>query len=100
MKKILALALLSGLFLLANAQAPTFENGEFLYDGIVLIDVGLYSSPFAFDWNGDGKKDLITGQFDQGNIRYYENIGEHNDPVFFGFSFLQASSTTINLPYG
>ena len=100
MKKILALALLSGLFILSDAQAPTFETGEFLYDGGTVINVGLFGSPFIYEWNGDGKKDLIMGQFDQGNIRFYENIGEHNDPVFFGFSFLQANSATITLPYG
>ena len=100
MKNFLTLTLLTGLFLQVNAQAPMFETGEFLYDGAIVIDVGLFGSPFVYEWNGDGKKDLLVGQFDQGSIRFYENIGEHNDPVFNGFSFLQANSTTITLPYG
>jgi hypothetical protein len=100
MKRIFVLTLLSGLSFTIIAQAPTFENGIILFDGASPIDVGLFSSPFAFDWNGDTKKDLIVGQFDFGNIRYYENWGEHDDPVFNGFSYLQANSATITLPYG
>jgi hypothetical protein len=45
-------------------------------------------------------KDLIVGQLDMGMVRYYENVGEDNDPVFFGNSFLQANGATIQLPYG
>jgi hypothetical protein len=100
MNKLLTIILFSGLFLSLHGQAPEFETGQFVYDGALVIDVGYYGSPFMYDWNGDGKKDLITGQFTSGNIRYYENIGEHNDPVFSGFSYLQASSSIITLPYG
>ena len=100
MKKLLTLILISGVFPTMSAQVPVFEPGESIYDGALVINVGLYSSPFAFDWNGDGKKDLIIGQFDQGNVRYYENVAEHDDPLFNGFSFLQANSATITLPYG
>ena len=100
MKKLLAFILFSGLLVSAYGQTPEFETGQFLYDGALAIDVGYFASPFMYDWNGDGKKDLITGQFTNGNIRYYENWGEHYDPVFSGFSFLQANSAIITLPYG
>lgn len=100
MKNLSALLILSGLFTNITAQVPTFETGINLYDGTTPIDVGLYSAPIAYDWNGDFKKDLIVGQFDQGRIRYYENLGEDSNPAFSGFTFLQANSVTINLPYG
>jgi hypothetical protein len=100
MKKYMAILLFSGLLLMMHGQAPAFENGEFLYDGALIIDVGYYGSPFMYDWNGDGKKDLIAGQFTNGNIRYYENVGEDNDPVFGGFTYLQAGGSFIALPYG
>jgi hypothetical protein len=100
MKRSSILLFLIGFFLAVNAQTPIFETGVYIYDGATPIDVGLYSSPVAYDWNGDAKKDLIVGQFDLGHIRYYENLGTHDDPVFTGFSYLQANSATITLPYG
>lgn len=100
MKNSLLIVLLSAILTVANAQTPTFEYGQFIYDGTLPVDVGLYSSPFVYDWNGDGKKDLVTGQFTNGNIRYYENWGDELDPVFNGFAYLQASGAVITLPYG
>ena len=100
MKRFLTLILLSGMLVSIQGQIPDFENGQLIYDGAFAIDVGYFGSPFMYDWNVDGKKDLIMGQFTNGNIRYYENWGEHYDPVFSGFSFLQANSAIITLPYG
>ncbi len=100
MRKLMAILLLAGAVSLTHGQAPEFETGQFVYDGALIIDVGYYGSPFMYDWNNDGKKDLITGQFTSGYIRYYENIGEDDDPVFNGFSYLQASGSIITLPYG
>ncbi len=39
------------------------------------------------DWNGDDKKDLITGERD-GYIRIYLNTGSDEAPVFSGYTFL------------
>ena len=36
------------------------------------IDTGSYASPFVVDWNGDGIKDILTGNGD-GEILYYGN---------------------------
>ena len=100
MNKVLAILLFSGLLVMMHGQVPAFENGQFLYSGTSVIDVGYYGSPFMYDWNGDSKKDLITGQFTSGYIRYYENVGEDNAPVFDGFVYLQAGGSSIVLPYG
>ena len=40
------------------------------------------------DWNNDGKKDLLTGEYD-GSIRIYLNTNTDADPVFDGFTYLQ-----------
>ena len=100
MKRILSALFLGGLALSLYGQAPTFKTPIYIFDGATPIDVGLYGSPFVYDWNGDNKKDLILGQFDMGMVRFYENVGEDNDPVFFGNTFLQAGGATIQLPYG
>lgn len=100
MKKGISILLLPSLFLLLSALNLRFSGPQFILDQGVPIDVGYYSAPLMFDWNGDGKKDLITGQFDYGKIRFYPNIGEDTAPVFSGFSYLRANGVEITLPYG
>ncbi|MCS7250769.1 MAG: hypothetical protein RMJ34_01350 [candidate division WOR-3 bacterium] len=100
MRKVISILLLPSLFLLLSALNLRFSGPQFILDQGVPIDVGYYSAPLMFDWNGDGKKDLITGQFDYGKIRFYPNIGEDTAPVFSGFSYLRANGVEITLPYG
>ena len=73
--------------------------GVLLCDG-VKIDVGSYAAPLAVDWNGDGKKDLICGQFDYGRIRFYPNVGTNSAPVFNEYDYLLDGTVYISLPYG
>jgi len=81
------------------AITPEFHDGVFLFDGSDTLDVGSYSAPFAYDWNADGKKDLLVGQFHYGLIRFYPNVGTNNNPVFSGYAFLTADDSIISLPY-
>lgn len=87
-------------FTLAMAVTPRFEGPYPILDGGVPIDVGYYGSPVMFDWDGDGAKDLVCGQFTSGMIRYYRNIGPDSAPLFNGYEFMQASGSTITLPSG
>lgn len=43
--------------------------------------MGERATPVVDDWNGDGKKDLLTGNMD-GNIIVYINEGTDSSPVF------------------
>ena len=63
------------------------------------IEIG-FLVPCVTDWNNDGKKDLIFGQFDKGKIRLYLNYGADNDPKFKDFTYLSAGGEEISLPYG
>jgi len=81
------------------ASAPEFHDGIFLFDGTDTLDVGSYSAPVAFDWNADGKKDLLVGQFHYGLIRFYPNVGTNADPVFNGYELLTADDSIISLPF-
>ena len=47
--------------------------------------------PVFFDWNKDGKKDLLLGEFETGetgsNIKVYLNQGTDKDPIYSGEYF-------------
>lgn len=87
-------------FSIAAAVPPSYGAPSFIQASGVNIDVGYYGSPCIADWDGDGLKDLILGQFDYGKIRFYPNSGTNSAPVFTAFSFLQAGGADISLPYG
>jgi hypothetical protein len=95
-------ALLALLAVVAFAQTPVFDapvaieaNG-----GPINVGTGGNASPFVVDWNGDGKRDLLLGQYDGGKVRFYENIGEDSAPVFGDFVYLQADGSDISLSFG
>jgi len=95
-------ALFALLAVVAFAQTPVFDAPVALEanGGPINVGYGGNASPFVIDWNGDGKQDLLLGQYDGGKVRFYENIGEDSAPVFGDFFYLQADSSDISLTYG
>lgn len=84
----------------ASAQR-SFEKGVRIMSGGKPIDVEIgHSVPTVADWNNDGKKDLVVGQFGKGMIRLYQNNGTDSKPSFTGFEYLKAGGTQISLPSG
>ena len=59
------------------AQAPEFEAPVRLKaDGqYIKTESPGYASPCWADVDGDGKKDLIVGQFADGKMKVYRNLG-------------------------
>ncbi len=100
MAKIVLSLITIGFVFLTYAQAPVFFEPETIQASGANMQVDYYGAPYAYDWNGDGNKDLLVGQFVSGAVRLYENTGTNNNPQFGDFSYLQASGTNIALPSG
>ncbi len=94
MKRVLCLLLiLSGLVF---ADLPKFEESGLLSAGGSLID-HIFPSPCVYDWDGDGIKDLIVGQFSSGKVNLYLNSGTNSSPELDASTFLKAGGTDITL---
>ena len=77
----------------------TFSEGEikllpgiYIQDGAGDLVAGTFSTPYVYDWNSDGKKDLLVGQNNQSNgyVSFFENIGTDSSPFFNGSTYVQA----------
>jgi len=65
------------------------------------IDVTIgHAAPCVTDWDGDGKQDLLVGQFGGGNLRIYLNQGENHAPTFDEFAWLEAGEKRASVPSG
>jgi hypothetical protein len=102
MKRVLGATLVTvSLGLSAWAAPPALGPGVRLEAGGKPVEgeVG-HLVPVVDDWNGDGKKDLLVGQFGGGKIRLYLNEGTDVEPAFKVSSVLQAGGAEIRLPAG
>lgn len=70
-----------------------------LLDGKDPIDVEVgHATPNVADWDGDGKRDLLVGQFGGGKLRVYLNKGTNEAPRFKGFTFVKAGGKDATVP--
>ena len=68
---------------LAPLSAQQFEAPRRLevQGEVIDTDVG-HAGPFVGDFDGDGKRDLLVGQFGSGILWIYRNTGSDAEPVF------------------
>lgn len=77
---------------------PDFRNVQFAQDyGADLLVPSFRSSPVIADLDGDGQKDLLTGNT-SGELLFYNNTGTDAEPSFSGYWSVESDGISINLP--
>lgn len=57
-----------------------------------------HAAPFVGDLDGDGRDDLLVGQYGDGVLRLYRNLGERRKPKFEHFEWFQAGGELGKVP--
>lgn len=60
---------------------PVFESPLYFRQEADLVKFGALSTPCAYDWDGDGKEDIISGN-SAGEIAFIRNLSGGDTPVF------------------
>jgi hypothetical protein len=75
---------------------PVLDTGVRLMAGASVLTVGLRATPYLYDWDGDGLKDLLCGS-GAGNVYFFRNIGTAQSPAYAAGTFIQAEGVNLNL---
>ena len=87
--------------LAASAAAQQFETPFRVQAGGKPIDVDIgHAAPYVVDFDGDGVRDLLVGQFGSGRCRIYKNTGTDKAPRFGDFTYLEAGGKTAEVKAG
>ena len=86
----------------AEEKSPDFfEDPVRLQAGgdFVDSDVG-HAAPYLADFDGDGKIDLLVGQFGDGMLRVHKNVGTNENPKYAKHEFFQVNGEDVKVPTG
>lgn len=82
-------------------SAQSYAEPERISAGGEPINVNIgHAAPFVHDFDGDGLKDLLVGQFGEGKLRIYRNVGDAKTPKFKDFEYFQAGGQVAKVPTG
>ena len=93
------------IFLILGSISAYADYQTYLLPGVYIpnVDVGDYSAPVVYDWNSDGKKDLIIGSRTgtalagfHGYVNFFENTGSDSSPSFSSSSQIQSCTTVCS----
>jgi hypothetical protein len=77
---------------------PTFDSGTYLTYGPMGnksdIDIGSRATSSLVDWNNDGKRDLISGDYN-GGINIFLNVGSDYAPDYQTRQYVQANGNNL-----
>jgi hypothetical protein len=90
----------------ANSSLPADTNDLFeapfrVSDakGFIDVDAG-HAAPLVIDFDGDGVPDLLVGQYGEGKLRVYKNVGTASAPRFEGYVWFRAGELAGQIPSG
>lgn len=91
----------------AWAEAPKATTHPDLAPGVrvvaggepIDVDIG-HAAPYFGDFDGDGLNDLLVGQFGDGKLRIYRNVGTRGEPKFDRFTWFAAGDGEGRVPSG
>lgn len=85
----------------AAATAQEFEKPVRLQAAgeLITTDIG-HSAPYVYDFDRDGTKDLLVGQFGSGKLRIYRNKGTNQRPDYDTVSWFEAGGKVATVPAG
>ena len=93
--------IVASMLLAADPVAPDLAPPVQIHAGGQPINVDLgHAAPFVADIKGDGRLTLLVGQFGEGRLRLYPNVGPRNDPKFDKFEWFQVDGTVVSVPFG
>lgn len=59
-----------------------------------------HSAPFVGDFDEDGANDLLVGEFHEGRLRIFRNLGTTEKPRFEDYRWFQAGEELGRVPTG
>jgi len=59
-----------------------------------------HATPALYDWDGDGKRDLLVGQFGGGKMKIFKNTGSDGKPTFAAEEWFMADGKIVTTPTG
>lgn len=79
---------------------PDFAAMQFVGLGEAdLVVPSTRSSPIVTDFDGDGLKDLLTGNTN-GQVLFYRNVGTAGEPRFEGYGLIESDGVPIDIDSG
>jgi hypothetical protein len=65
----------------------------------ITVDIG-HAAPYLHDWDRDGVRDLLVGQFGEGKLRIYRNHGTDAQPDYRDFEYFKTGADFGTIPSG
>jgi len=82
-------------------ESDRFEKPVRIEAGGKLIDVEIgHAAPWVYDFDDDGKRDLLVGQFGSGKLRIYRNEGTDKAPKYGEPQWFVAGGAVATVPAG
>jgi len=89
------------LLLAAAASAQEFDAPVRLKAAGAVIDTDVgHAAPYVYDFDRDGVRDLLVGQFGEGKLRIYRNKGTDRAPEYEAPVWFEAGGVVATVPAG